>query len=68
MLKPNNPNTPFSSFEKSALNFMEELKKISIELSLLPADELRKHALFIACVKNLMSCTKKEIEDIEKLL
>lgn len=65
MSKLNNQTNQFLSFEKSAYNFIEELKDISLNIQLLPAHELRKAALLVACVKNLMSCIKKDIEDVE---
>ena len=44
---------------------MEELKNLPIDLCLLSRDEFKKRDLFVACVKNLMFCVRKEIEDIE---
>ena len=61
----NNTNTPlseFAEFEKSAYKFLEELKNIRINIQLLPASEAKKANRIVSCIKNMMSCVRKDIE------
>lgn len=59
-------STLFPNFEKSAYNFIEELRNIPVDLCLIPPSELKKLTLFTFCVKNLMSSVRKNIEDFEE--
>jgi len=52
-------NTQLSVFEKSALNFIEELKNIRTDIKLLPA----KANKLVYCVQSVMSCVKRDIEE-----
>ncbi len=55
-----------SEFEKSAYNFIEELKKVSIEVSILNKKEIRKVDIFKYGIKAIINSVKKDIEDVEK--
>lgn len=60
----NNSDPHFLAFEKTAYDFIEQLKNIRIEIPLLPDSEARKTDLLIFCIKNIMSCVKSDIESI----
>ncbi len=59
------PTNQFSSFEKSAYKFIEELKNISIETSILHSSEVRKANMLICCVKAVVSSVEKEVREVE---
>ena len=52
-------------FEKSAYKFIEKLKNISIEASMLHSSEVRKANLLIFCVKAVVSSVEKEVREVE---
>ncbi len=59
----NNPH--LSAFEKSASNFIEELRNISSEAKILHSSEVNKVNMFIYGIRAIMSKVEKEIEGVE---
>lgn len=60
----NNPQ--LSAFEKSTYKFITNLKDLPSNIRILHSSEYKRAITLISCVRNLMGCVGKELEEIEK--
>ena len=60
-------NSPqLSEFEKSTYKFITNLKDLPPNIRIMHGSEYKRAIILISCVKNLMGCVGKELEEIEK--